>query len=168
MRQVRGSRLLAWGVGVAAVAVLLVIGLGHSGRASARPAPSLPRERLAGPPVTLATLRGRPALVTFWASWCGPCSKEAPELERFAQSQAGKGRLVAVDWSDPLLDEARKFIGRNRWTFSVLRDEDGTVGLAYGLIGLPTTFVLNSHGQIVEQLTGPQTAKSLGQALANA
>lgn len=168
MRRVSRGRLLAWGVGVAALAAALVVGLGHGGRANARPAPSLPRERLAGPPVTLATLRGRPAIVAFWASWCTDCSKEAPELERFAQSASGRGRLVAVDWSDPLIGEARKFIGRNRWTFPVLRDEEGTVGLAYGLADLPTTFVLDGKGQIVQQLVGPQTAKSLSQALANA
>lgn len=164
----RRTRLLAWGLALAVLAVLLVIGLGHGGHAGARAAPSLPRERLAGPPVTLAALRGRPALVTFWASWCGPCSKEAPELERFALSAAGRGRLVAVDWSDPSIPEAKMFIEHHRWTFSVLRDEQGTVGLAYGLTGLPATFVLDGSGQIVEELRGPQTAQSLSQALANA
>lgn len=159
--------MAAWALGAAALAVALVVGLGHSAK-STRPAPALPRERIAGPPATLATLEGRPALVVFWASWCTPCAKEAPELERFAQSADGRGRLVAVDWSDPSLHEAKSFIAHYRWTFPVLRDEQGTVGLAYGLTGLPTTFVLNGGGQIVEELHGPQTAASLGRALASA
>lgn len=112
----------------------------------------------------LAGTRGRPALVVFWASWCGPCMREAPALERFAESSTGRGRLVGVDWSDAL-SGARKFIRRYAWTFPNERDAEGTVGNAYGLPGLPTTFVLDSHGRIRARLVGPQTEASLTRAL---
>jgi cytochrome c biogenesis protein CcmG, thiol:disulfide interchange protein DsbE len=165
--RVRGRRLLAWGVAVAILAALLVVGLSGK-RASGKPAPALPRERLAGPPATLASLlataHGRPALVTFWASWCGPCAGEAPALERFAHSAAGRGRLVAVDWNDGL-SGARAFVDRYRWTFPTLRDAEGTVGEAYGLTGLPTTFVIDAHGRIRGALRGPQTTQTLDRAL---
>ncbi len=112
---------------LAAAVALAVFGLASSqSPAGGRLAPGLPRERLSGAPVTLASLLagagGRPALVVFWASWCGPCAEEAPALERFYRSAAGRGRLVGVDWSDPLSADARSFVRRYGWTFPVLRD----------------------------------------------
>ena len=112
----------------------------------------------------MASAGGRPALVVFWASWCGPCVSEAPALERFATSSAGRGRIVGVDWSDAL-SGARSFIGRYAWTFPNLRDGEGLVGNSYHLTGLPTTFVLDAHGRIRVALRGPQSAQSLSAAL---
>jgi thiol-disulfide isomerase/thioredoxin len=155
---------------VAALTALIVLGLASDRSTSVGPqAPALPRERLAGPPVTLAGLlaaaAGRPALVVFWASWCGPCAREAPALERFSRSTAGRGRLVGVDWSDGLAG-ARSFIRRYSWSFSNLRDSEGTVGNDYHMTGLPTTFVLDGHGRIRAVLRGPQDEGSLRRALA--
>jgi thiol-disulfide isomerase/thioredoxin len=151
-----------------AVAAFVIFGLASSHSASGRAAPALPTERLAGAPTTLAGLvssaHGRPAFVVFWASWCGPCSHEAPEIERFARSAAGRGRIVGVDWSDAR-PGAVAFVHHYGWTFPNLRDGEGTVGNNYELTGLPTTFVLNGSGRIVRTLRGPQTQTSLEDAL---
>jgi cytochrome c biogenesis protein CcmG/thiol:disulfide interchange protein DsbE len=117
--------------------------------------------------VDLASLRGKPALVNFWASWCKPCQQEAPELKRFDETLGNKANLVGVDWNDTP-SNARKFIADSGWQYPILRDPSQHVGYAYGLNGLPTTFVLNAQGQIVETLQGPQTAAKLRQALAAA
>jgi thiol-disulfide isomerase/thioredoxin len=154
-----------------ALAALVVFGLAsnHSGPVGRR-APALPRERLAGQPVTLddllSTANGRATLITFWASWCGPCAKEASALERFSRSPLGRGRLVAVDWSDAL-GGARSFVTKHAWTFPVLRDAEGTVGDDYGLTGLPTTFVLDTTGHVRSELRGPQDAGTLARAMAS-
>jgi thiol-disulfide isomerase/thioredoxin len=162
---------LVWTLAAAAVAVVAVFGLRSGGSSAGRRAPSLPRERLAGIPVSLASLTaragGRPVLITFWASWCGPCVREAPALERFSRSAAGSGRIVGVDWSDSL-SGARSFIRRYSWTFSNLRDSEGTVGNDYHLTGLPTSFVLDGSGRIRAELRGPQDEGSLSRALASA
>lgn len=164
-------RLLTLTALAAALAALIVFGLAsnHSGPVGRR-APALPSERLVGAPVTLhsvlSTAHGRATLITFWASWCGPCAKEAPALERFSRSPAGRGRLVAVDWSDAL-SGARSFVARYAWTFPVLRDAEGTVGNDYRLTGLPTTFVLDASGHIRSVLRGPQDAGSLARAMAS-
>jgi cytochrome c biogenesis protein CcmG, thiol:disulfide interchange protein DsbE len=153
----------------AAIAALAIFGLGsdHSSGENRR-APALPRERLAGSPLTvsqlLAEAHGRPALVVFWASWCEPCLREAPALERFYLSPAGRGRIVGVDWSDGLAG-ARSFIRRFGWTFPNMRDADGSVGNAYRLTGLPTTFVLDAGGRIRKILRGPQSEDDLVRAL---
>jgi cytochrome c biogenesis protein CcmG, thiol:disulfide interchange protein DsbE len=163
--------MLGWTLaGAAALAALIVFGLASSS-SGGRPAPALPREVLVGPRLTVASLRaaavGRPALVVFWASWCEPCAREAPAIERFAVSPYGRGRVVGVDWSDGL-SGARSFIRRFRWTFPNLRDSEGTVGLAYRIAGLPTTFVLDGSGRIRATLRGPQDERSLEGALARA
>ena len=163
--------LLTSAVIAAALAALIVFGLSSSKSASVgRRAPALPREQIAGPPATLAQLlasaHGRATLVTFWASWCGPCAREAPALERFSRSAAGRGRLVGVDWSDGLAG-ARSFVTQHGWTFPVLRDAEGTVGNDYRLTGLPTTFVIDGGGRIHAVLRGPQTSSTLSRALAS-
>jgi cytochrome c biogenesis protein CcmG/thiol:disulfide interchange protein DsbE len=158
-------------IAAAAIAALAVFGLASSSGNKGRIAPALPREQLAGARVTLASLLagtgGRPAAVVFWASWCGPCEKEAPAVERFAASAAGRGRIVGVDWSDAR-GEAVRFITRYRWTFPVLRDAEGTVGDAYRITNLPTTFVIDSRGRIAAELHGPQDVESLTRALGSA
>jgi cytochrome c-type biogenesis protein len=158
-------------VALVAIVLLAVFGLASNRASSSRRAPELPRERLAGGPATLASLLagagGRPAVVVFWASWCGPCVREAPALERFAQSATGSGRIVGVDWSDAL-SGARAFIRRQSWTFPNLRDGEGLVGNAYRMTGLPTTFVIDARGRIRATLRGPQDGQSLRTALAAA
>jgi cytochrome c biogenesis protein CcmG/thiol:disulfide interchange protein DsbE len=166
----RRLRLLALTLGlVAALAVAVVLGLA-SHTANGRPAPALPRESLVGAPVTLASLLagdgGRPAAVVFWASWCGPCAQEAPEIERFSRGTTGRGRIVGVDWSDPSLSSARSFIRRYAWTFPNLRDAEGAVGNSYHLPNVPTTFVVDAHQRIRATLIGPQSVRSLQAALA--
>jgi len=148
---------------VAALAV--VIGVGAATRQSSAPrraAPALPTQALRPPAVTLASLRGHPALVNFWASWCHPCAKEAPELARLGRERSV--RLVSVDTGDDAAD-ARRFVAHYGWSFPVLRDDSGSVRERYNITGLPTTFALDARGRIVRTLTGPQTVGSLKAAL---
>jgi cytochrome c biogenesis protein CcmG/thiol:disulfide interchange protein DsbE len=163
------SRTLPIGAtAVAALVAFVVFGLAGSKGADGRAAPALPLEHLSGPAVTLAALRGRPALVSFWASWCEPCEREAPVLERFARSLHGRATLVGVNWEDLSLANARKFIRTYGWTFPNLRDVDGNVGRDYGMTGgPPVTFVVDSAGRLRAQLRGPQTQQTLDAALAS-
>jgi cytochrome c biogenesis protein CcmG, thiol:disulfide interchange protein DsbE len=144
-------------VGALAIAAALAL---PGARTSGRPAPALPKKALSGRPPTLASLRGRPAIVNFFASWCEPCVREAPQVERAYRRLAPGARMVAVDWSDGR-SSALAFLRRFHWTLPVLEDPDGLVGERYGITGLPTTFVLDARGRIVKRLTGPLSATAI-------
>jgi thiol-disulfide isomerase/thioredoxin len=167
-------RRSAWALAaVVLVVAFVVFGLaGSRSQTNGRVAPALPREPLSGTAVTLrsaiAAAGGRAVLVVFWASWCGPCAQEAPADARFAESPAGHGRIVGVNWSDPVLSSAQKFVRRYHWSFPNMRDSEGTVGNDYHLYGLPNTFVIDAHGRIRERLIGQQSIASLEAALRRA
>jgi cytochrome c biogenesis protein CcmG, thiol:disulfide interchange protein DsbE len=153
---------------VAAIAGVIALEIATSGSEErTRPAPELPSQVLQGPRVTLAALHGTPALINFWASWCDPCREEAPELERFSRSLHGRAELVGVDWNDRT-DNALAFIHEFGLTYPILRDGSQEVGTDYGLNGLPTTFILDAQGRIVQTLQGPQTTATLQAALEEA
>jgi peroxiredoxin len=166
-RQMRLIRTLAWtGAALAAIAVIAFAITKELSQAP-RAAPALPRQRLAGPRVSIASLRGRPSLVLFWASWCGQCEQEAQAVRSFATSPAGVGRIVGVDWADKKA-AAKAFLRRHHWAFSNLRDTTGEVGLSYGLTKLPALFVIDANGHISKALSGVQTQSSLERALRSA
>jgi thiol-disulfide isomerase/thioredoxin len=153
-------------VAVVAVVAFAVLGLAGKSTPTGRAAPALPRERLGGADATIGSLRGHPALVTFWASWCEPCVEEAPALERFALSLHGRGALVGVNWGDTSVSAARGFIKRHRWSFPNLRDPEEASGHNFGVTGLPTTFLIDAEGRVRATLRGPQSEESLQRALA--
>ncbi|MGE5408486.1 MAG: TlpA family protein disulfide reductase [Syntrophothermus sp.] len=155
---------------VPAIAIALVAGLiafealSAGSGSTPKQAPPLPPQVMQPPKETLASLRGAPALINFWASWCEPCRQEAPQLQRLQRSLGSLGALVGVDYTDKA-DAGRAFLARYGWTFPVLEDPDGTYGARYALNGLPTTVVLDARGRIVETLRGPQTTADLREAL---
>jgi thiol-disulfide isomerase/thioredoxin len=158
--------LIVAGLVVLAFAVAEVASGGGSSD-TGRAAPPLPEASIQHA-VDLEELHGKPALVDFFASWCGPCHEEAPTLREVSESLGDKATVVGVDWDDAD-GPARAFVHRYGWKFPVLADTDGSVGESYGVtIGLPTSFVLDPQGRIVEKFQGPQSAARLRQALLEA
>jgi cytochrome c biogenesis protein CcmG/thiol:disulfide interchange protein DsbE len=161
---------IALGAGAVAAGLLLAAPggeVGASGAAPAaerRPAPELDGKWLVPPPVRLAELRGKPVVINFWASWCVPCREEAHELARFDREMRGRARLVGIDFQDAKRD-ALAFVREFGWRFSNVRDAHGKLGFRYGLIGLPTTYVVDRHGRIARSLTGAQTYATLRRAV---
>jgi thiol-disulfide isomerase/thioredoxin len=163
--------------------VALAVGLAGKGSTNGRRAPALPTRALSGQPLTLGELIGtapragsgggsvapastpHAALVLFWASWCTPCQREAPAVERFARSAAGHDRIVGVDYGESESGPPHAFLRRYGWSFPNLSDPDARAGGAYDLANLPGTFVVDAHGRIRKTLRGPQTEASLTRAL---
>jgi thiol-disulfide isomerase/thioredoxin len=161
----RPRRLIIAAIVAAAAVAFAVFGL-KGVSTSGQAAPALPTTALAGSPVTLADLHGKPAFLVFWASWCEPCQHEAPAIERFSRSVGARAHVVGVNWNDPNLGGAQAFLRRYGWSFPSLRDADGLVGDRLGLHNLPTTYLINSSGHVAQTLTGEQTQQSLSAALA--
>jgi cytochrome c biogenesis protein CcmG/thiol:disulfide interchange protein DsbE len=132
--------------------------------AERRPAPDLTGEWLVPPPVRVAALRGTPLVINFWASWCVPCRKDAPELARFHRGLRGRAQLVGVNFQDAKRD-ALAFVREFGWRFPNVRDPRGTLAARYGVAGLPTTYVVDRQGRIARMLSGAQTYETLRRAV---
>lgn len=143
---------------VAGLLALLVWKLAHQQPSPpvGSPAPAFTLPRLIGAgSVSLASLRGHPVVLNFWASWCGPCKSEAPALEREWQRYGSRGvRFVGIDKTD-LASDARAFVSAHGLTFPMLADGSGDVTRSYGISQLPETYVLDARGKVVAHLAGP-------------
>ena len=112
------------------------------------PAPDFTLTRFGtGEKVNLSDLRGKPLILNFWATWCGPCRAEMPALQAAYERYGDDLLVVGVDQGEegavvgPFLDEFGI-------TFPILLDGDMAVGREYRIMGLPTTFFIDSQGII--------------------
>jgi cytochrome c biogenesis protein CcmG/thiol:disulfide interchange protein DsbE len=145
---------------VAGLLALLVWKLSHQQHAPrvGASAPVFTLRRLDGPgTVSLASFRGRPVVLNFWASWCKPCKTEAQVLERdYARYRRRGVVFLGVDYHD-LASDARRFVSTHELTFPMLQDGSGSVTGSYGISQVPETYVLDRQGRIVAHLAGPIT-----------
>jgi thiol-disulfide isomerase/thioredoxin len=130
----------------------------------ATPAPALTATDLKGVPRTLADYRGKLVLLNFWASWCPPCLREMPSLERLRLKMAGRPlEIVALD-SAETAEDVNGYLSRMKLGFPILLDPDGSNTRRWKVFALPTSFLLDAEGRVRYVLTGP-TEWDEGEAL---
>jgi DsbE subfamily thiol:disulfide oxidoreductase len=119
-----------------------------------------PMPRISGPAVQGGFVRptdhsGKVVLVNFWASWCGPCRQEQPRLEELwtQLESSGKVAFVGVDYKDQS-KPARSFLSGFHVTYPSVSDPSGDLGSKFGLSFMPSTFLVDSHGEMRYRLTG--------------
>jgi cytochrome c biogenesis protein CcmG/thiol:disulfide interchange protein DsbE len=148
---------------------LLLLNLGrdpHAVRSPlvGRPAPPFAMTPVGGgPPVSLDSLRGRPLVLNFWATWCVPCYQEHPVLQRTAAARRDVA-FYGVVYQD---EEQRiaEFLKRQGSAYPTLVDPDSRAAIAYGIAGVPETYFIDPRGTIVDKFSGPLTQDALDERL---
>lgn len=112
-------------------------------------------EALDGGKVSLSSFKGKVVLLSFWATWCGPCKQEMPAMQTLYKQLRDKGfEVVAVDMMEDKPTVA-KFVKTAGYTFPVLLDSTGEVGGGtYGARAIPTNFVVDKGGRLVGRKIG--------------
>jgi peroxiredoxin len=124
-------------------------------------APSLVITSLSGEKVSLDSLRGRPVLLNVWATWCLPCLEEIPELVKLHDRHGPEGLAVvgvSVDVGSAV-DHVRSFVAQHEIPFAIWLDPDERVSQAFGVRGVPATFVLDREGRVLLRREGPITVE---------
>jgi cytochrome c biogenesis protein CcmG/thiol:disulfide interchange protein DsbE len=115
--------------------------------------------------VDVSDLRGYPAVLNFWSSWCTACGSESARLSRAARENAGKVVFLGLNVHD-LGSDARRFLEHHHANYVSLRAS--SLYESYGLIGLPETYYLDSKGRVVAQTIGEVTQSKLEAGIARA
>ncbi|HEY0422296.1 MAG TPA: DsbE family thiol:disulfide interchange protein [Rhodopila sp.] len=129
-----------------------------------KPAPAFDLVGLADSrPLALAALKGHPFVINFFASWCIPCRIEHPLLMRLAEQNHLP--LYGVAYKDKPEDASRLLATFGDPYRQIGVDQDGRVGLDFGVYGVPETYVIDSTGQIRRRFVGPLTAGTVNKEL---
>ena len=158
----RRSTLLAVAAGLLVVVVgLVTVAGGFAGPSGPQRATPFTLPQLSGHGnVSLRAYSGRPLVLNFFASWCGPCRKETPLLAGFYRSHRGQVLIIGIDANDHL-GAASAFVRAHGVTYPVAFDPSAWVTTSYGIAGLPQTLFLNSRHQIVRHIYGALTLGEL-------
>ena len=125
-----------------------------------RPAPEFTATDLDGHRFSLSSLRGRPAIVAFGASWCHPCYEEYPLLVRAAAKYSGRLAVVSVMYEDVKAAELR-FLRGQAVSWPAIDDSSNAIAEAYQVHGLPETFFITPSGKLAERGWGLTTQRAL-------
>jgi cytochrome c biogenesis protein CcmG, thiol:disulfide interchange protein DsbE len=132
----------------------------------ATPAPKLRLTTLDGRTLDLAAYRGRPVLLNFWATWCGPCVREFPLLRRTLDERRPQGLVVLGVLVNDSAGTARTFVREHGGTWPVGIDQGAKVAAAFKAIGLPETVFVRKDGTLATRVLGELTQDRLDAQLA--
>lgn len=152
------------------LAILPRLGLG--GGMVGKPAPDFTLPVAAngdpGARMQLAELKGRPVVIDFWASWCGPCAVQAPILDRLARKYESRGLVVlGVNIDDPP-QIAKEYARKKGLSYPILTDDSDQAAAMYGVSKLPSLIVVDRQGNVSSFMTGLIDEPSLDEVIASA
>ena len=105
-------------------------------------------------PLDSSALSGSVTLLNFWATWCPPCKREMPSIDRLRALMKGSAFRIAAVSVGEKPDTVRAFIAKSGYAFPVYLDQDGKLGEAYASQGIPTTYLLDKAGRVVAGIVG--------------
>lgn len=140
---------------------LLALGLAATSCPAETPAPEIDKlapdfelDTLDGQTLVLSQLKGKPVLVNFWATWCAPCRYEMPFLQQIHEENPGDELVMLVVNVGESSSDVSQFMQSQGFSFTVLLDSQAAVAQQYNVIGIPTTFFIDSDGVIQEIKVG--------------
>ena len=122
----------------------------------------------AGEAVRLGDLRGKPAIVNFFASWCGPCRSEMPHFDEAYRTYGEQISFLMVDlcaYGNDTMENARAMVVAGGWSFPVCYDTQGEAVTAYAIRSMPTTIFVSADGTLVAKRIGAMTQAQLLQEI---
>jgi peroxiredoxin len=119
-------------------------------------APDFTLKDVQGRSVSLASHKGKVVLINFWATWCPPCKAEMPSMNKLYNEMKSRGFEVISISTDNSLSAVKDFLAKNRLDFLVLFDENRTVARQYHVFSMPTTFLIDRNGMIVDKFSGEE------------
>jgi pSer/pThr/pTyr-binding forkhead associated (FHA) protein len=145
----------------------------RSGTEAGHSAPDFTLPELDGSDVTLGTMHGKIVLLNFWATWCGACRSEMPSLEKLYQNLRSNRdfALLTISIDQQGKPAVAQFMSTGGYDFPVLLDTSNITSTAYGVSGIPSTFVIGRDGQIIWNCVGaldwsnPTIREALGKLL---
>lgn len=163
--------VLVVGVALAAVLVsILSLGLGRNPNEIrspliGKPAPSFALKEVGtGRTVDLSAFKGKPVVLNFWATWCGPCWEEHPVLVANARMLQPDVQFLGVVFQDSE-EKILNFLQQRGSGYPTVVDDKGKTAIAYGVGGVPETYFLDENGVIVTKHNGPMSADVLQENL---
>lgn len=131
-------------------------------------APEFSLPDASGRRVSLQDLQGSPVFLNFWASWCGPCHQEMPDLVEAEKRFGQQVRFVGINLTTEEKSQtaAEQFLQQYQVTYLNLFDTKGKAKKAYQIVGIPTSYLLDEKGRILYRHMGPITFSQLEQLFA--
>jgi thiol-disulfide isomerase/thioredoxin len=121
------------------------------------PAPAVTFADESGKPHSLADFRGKVVLVNFWATWCGPCKREMPSLDRMAAALGSdRFEVLALSQDKVAVTKVRDFyFEQGIGTLPLFIDQTGNSQRAFAITGLPATLLIDTRGRVIGRMVGP-------------
>ena len=116
----------------------------------------------------LSDFEGKPVILNFWASWCGPCKSEMPDIEKAFSTYGDEIHFLIVNMTDgrqETVESASSYISDNGYTFPVYFDTQQEAAYTYGVASIPVTYLIDSDGNFQGYFRGAMTSDILQQGV---